>query len=39
MTHDDVRMRGFCQRSDAWEARRKLVESVRPKEAETVSLW
>jgi molybdopterin molybdotransferase len=39
MTHDDVRMRGFRQRSDAWEARRKLLESVRPLEAETVSLW
>jgi molybdopterin molybdotransferase len=39
MSHDDVRMRGFRQRSDAWEARRKLLESVRPLEAETVSLW
>jgi hypothetical protein len=39
MSHDDVRMRGFRQRSDAWEARRKLLESVRPLQAETVSLW
>lgn len=39
MARDDVRMRGFRQRSDALAAQRTLLARARPLEAELVSLW